>query len=282
MSENPSARVVVVLFAVSVAASLALTVVYALGGQPQIEGALLGLSLGGLGAGLIVWAKAYLPVGGETQQREPLTPGPGEEEAAEETLEDGLEELGRRGFLVKMGAAAAASLGLAALFPIRSLGGRPGRELIQTSWEDGVRLVDSDGNFIAADQVRVGEVITVFPEGDVGSADAVSLLIGLPPGVNQPIPGREDWGLDGLVAYSKLCTHVGCPVGLYEPTAQQLFCPCHQSVFDVPSGARPTGGPATRPLPQLPLGQDEAGFLIARGDFSEAPGAGFWWRPGDD
>lgn len=281
MSEKRSSRLVVVLFATSVAASLALTVVYALGGQVQVEGILLALALGGLGAGLIIWAKAFLPVGGEVQQRDPLEPGPGEEEAAEESLAKGLDELGRRGFLVKMGVAAAAALGLAALFPIRSLGGRPGRELISTAWGEGVRLVDSDGNFLAADQVDVGEVITVFPEGDVGSADAVALLIGLPPGANRPIPGREDWGLDGLVAYSKLCTHVGCPVGLYEPTARQLFCPCHQSVFDVSVGARPIGGPATRALPQLPLGVDQGGLLIARGDFSEAPGPGFWWRPGD-
>lgn len=282
MSEKSSARLVVVFFAISVGSSLAVTVVYAFGGQPQAEGILLGLALGGLGAGLIIWAKAFLPVGGQVQQREPLEPGPGEEEAAEETLDVGLHELGRRGFLVKMGAAAAASLGLAALFPIRSLGGRPGRELISTAWGDGVRLVDSDGNPLPADAVEVGSVVTVFPEGDVGSADAVALLIVLPPGANQPIQGREDWALDGVVAYSKICTHVGCPVGLYEPTALQLFCPCHQSVFDVSVGARPIGGPATRALPQLPLGVDEDGLLVARGDFSEAPGPGFWWRPGDD
>lgn len=273
---------VAVFFGLSAAGSVALTVVYALGGQTQLEGILLALAIGGMGAALIVWAKAFLPVGGQVQQREDLAPEPHEEQAAEETLEAGMHEIGRRKFLVRMGVAAAATFGVAALFPIRSLGGRPGRELIDTAWEDGVRLVDSDGAYVPADQVVVGQVVTVFPEGHVGSADAVSLLIGLPANAYRPIPGREDWDIDGIVAYSKLCTHVGCPVGLYEPTAKQLFCPCHQSVFDVSVGARPIGGPATRALPQLPLDVDADGMLIARGDFSEAPGPGFWSRPGSD
>lgn len=280
MSEKSSTRLIAALFGVSALSSIALATTYALGGQTQVEGALLGVSLGGLGAALILWARAFLPVGGQVQMRDPLEPSRDEEEEAEEAFEEGLHILDRRSFLVKMGTAAAALLGLSALFPIRSLGGRPGRELVRTAWTDGVRLVDSEGGLIAAESVEVGQVITVFPERQVGSADAVALLIRLPAGVNNPVPGREDWGVDGLVTYSKLCTHVGCPVGLYEPTAKQLFCPCHQSVFDVSSGARPIGGPATRALPQLPLAVDETGFLIARGDFSDAPGPGFWWRPG--
>lgn len=282
MKGKSAARLVAALFVTSVVSSLALAIVYAMGGQNQLEGILLGVALGSLGTGLILWAKAFLPVGGQVQKREPLIPPPAEEEAAGEALEEGLHEMGRRGFLVRLGAAAAASLGIAALFPIRSLGGRPGPELIDTAWSDGVRLVDSSGQLVTAGQIEIGEVITVFPEGHVGSGDAVALLIGLPRDVNQPIPGREGWDANGLVVYSKLCTHVGCPVGLYEPTARQLFCPCHQSVFDVPSGARPIGGPATRALPQLPIGVDQSGFLIARGGFSEAPGPGFWWRPGND
>lgn len=280
MSEKSSTRLIAALFGLSALSSVALATTYALGGQTQVEGALLGVSLGGLGAALVLWAKAFLPVGGQVQMRDSLEPGPGDEEEAEEIFEEGLHLLDRRSFLVKMGTASAALLGLSALFPIRSLGGRPGRELVRTAWSDGVRLVDSEGNPIAADSVEVGQVITVFPEHHLGSADAVALLIRLPAGADKPVPGREDWGFEGLVTYSKLCTHVGCPVGLYEPTAKQLFCPCHQSVFDVSSGARPIGGPATRALPQLPLAVDGTGFLVAMGDFSDAPGPGFWWRPG--
>jgi ubiquinol-cytochrome c reductase iron-sulfur subunit len=282
MRANSSARWVATFFGISLVASLTLTVVYALGGQTQLEGLGLGIALGSLGIGLIIWAKAFLPIGGQVQMREALEPDPEEEDAAEEALEKGAHEIGRRRFLVRIGGAAAASLGVAALFPIRSLGGRPGLELVKTAWGDGVKVVDSDGNLVTADEVGEGEVKTVFPQGHVGSGDAVAVLIGLPPGANEPIPGREGWSLGGLVAYSKLCTHVGCPVGLYEPTRRLLFCPCHQSVFDIPIGARPIGGPATRALPQLPLGVDQNGFLIAKGDFSEAPGPGFWWRPGHD
>lgn len=277
-----SARTVAGALAVSVIASLSLAVLYAFGGHTQVEGVLLGLSLGSICVALVIWAKAFLPVGNAVQQRESLRPTASERESAERAIEEGSAEIGRRSFLVRMAAAAAASLGVAALFPIRSLGGRPGRELVETAWSRGVRVVDADGRTVSPDQVGTGEVMTVYPEGHVGAADAVALLIGLPPGAIRPVPGREGWSRGGLVAYSKLCTHVGCPVGLYEPTAMRLFCPCHQSVFDVADGARATGGPATRALPQLPLGADADGRLIALGDFSEAPGPGFWWRPEHD
>lgn len=281
MNEERSARLVAIALFASAVASLSLSAVYILGGQTQLEGVLLGIALGGMGLGLVLWAKAFLPVGGQVQQREPLEPTAEEQHSAEESLEEGLHEIGRRSFLVKVGVAAAASLGLAALFPIRSLGGRPGKELIDTAWRDGLRLVDSNGQPLTADQMTPGQVLTVFPQGHVGAADAVTLLIGLPRGANQPLAGRETWSPDGLIAYSKLCTHAGCPVGLYDPNAMELFCPCHQSVFDVVDGARPVGGPATRPLPQLPLGIDNDGYVIALGGFSGAPGPGFWSRPND-
>ena len=94
----------------------------------------------------------------------------------------------------------------------------------------------------------------------------------------KPRPGREDWTVDDLVAYSKLCTHAGCPVGLYQANSGLLLCPCHQSTFAVLDGARPIFGPAARSLPQLPLGLNEQGELIARGDFSGPVGPGFWDR----
>jgi ubiquinol-cytochrome c reductase iron-sulfur subunit len=92
----------------------------------------------------------------------------------------------------------------------------------------------------------------------------------------QALPGRENWSPQGYVAYSKICTHAGCPVGLYQPETRELFCPCHQSVFDVADGARPTSGPAARPLPQLPLEIDAEGQLRASGGFSAPVGPSFW------
>ena len=79
------------------------------------------------------------------------------------------------------------------------------------------------------------------------------------------MPGREDWTPDGYVAYSKLCTHLGCPVGLYEQELELLVCPCHQSMFNVRNGAVPQFGPAPRPLPQMHLGYNDEGYLIAHG-----------------
>ena len=81
-----------------------------------------------------------------------------------------------------------------------------------------------------------------------------------------------------VVAYSKVCPHAGCPVGLYEPDTHRLYCPCHQSVFDVLDAAEPKSGPATRPLPQLPLAVDADGYLVARSDYTEPIGPGFWNR----
>ena len=91
-------------------------------------------------------------------------------------------------------------------------------------------------------------------------------------------PERMDWTVEGIVAYSKLCTHTGCPVGLYQSEEHLLLCPCHQSTFDVLDGARPVFGPAARSLPQLPLGIDGDGNLVATDDFPEPTGPGFWDR----
>jgi ubiquinol-cytochrome c reductase iron-sulfur subunit len=117
----------------------------------------------------------------------------------------------------------------------------------------------------------------LFPEGHAGAADAQTLLIRLPREV--PAPGPEDWTVEGAVAFSKICTHAGCPVGLYEAASRELFCPCHQSTFSVDDGARPRFGPATRPLPQLPIGVDTRGFVVALSDYQEPVGPGFWTRP---
>jgi ubiquinol-cytochrome c reductase iron-sulfur subunit len=90
--------------------------------------------------------------------------------------------------------------------------------------------------------------------------------------------GRESWAPQGNLAFSKICTHVGCPVGLYQESTHELLCPCHQSTFDVLDGARPVFGPATRSLPQLPLAVDPEGYLVAQHDFDEPVGPGFWNR----
>jgi ubiquinol-cytochrome c reductase iron-sulfur subunit len=258
-------RWVLVALVVSAAASIGLLVVYVLGGSPPVEGILLALAFGGLGVASVIWAAALVHAPLETEPLEP--PVVPEASGAPVT---------RRTFLVRAAIGAVAALGAALAIPALSLGPRPGRTLFRTAWTPRARLVDGDGRPVAAADVSEGSVQTVFPEGAVGSADAQTLLIRVNPSDLALPPGREGWTPDGCVAYSKLCTHAGCPVGLYRDADHALLCPCHQSTFDVLRGAVPTFGPATRPLPQLALAVDGEGYLVAQRDFAEPVGPSFW------
>jgi ubiquinol-cytochrome c reductase iron-sulfur subunit len=187
--------------------------------------------------------------------------------------------LGRRSLLVKLLAGAGGALGLALLLPVLSLGPAPGNTLKVTPWARGKRVVDENGEPVTIDTVPEDGFLTVFPEGAEGAADAQTLLIHVRPGSLKLPPERMAGVPEGThVAYSKICTHAGCPVGLYRAESQSLICPCHQSQFDVADGAKPFFGPAARPLPQLPLGVDEQRVLIAEGDFTEPVGPAFWDR----
>ena len=273
----PAERRIAVLLLMSTAAALGLAGVYIAGGQPQAEGALLGVALTGIGVALILWARGLSTEGEVMAERGTLG---GEEEVAEE-VEDRIEEVtdepGRRSVL-KLFWAAGGALALSAAFPIRSLGPAPGRSLLTTAWHPGARLVDQDGRLLRTDALEVGGTLTAFPEHAEHAADAQVVLVRVEDGAVRPRPGRETWSPQGYVAYSKICPHVGCPVGLYQADTHELLCPCHQSTFDVLDGARPSFGPATRSLPQLPLQIDREGFLTAQGDFDEPVGPGFWNR----
>ena len=270
---------ILVALGIAIAAAVAVTVVYALGGQPQLEGALLGLALGGVAVALIVFARRMLPGGHFVQVREDL-PGTAEERASvASAFSTGAEPMERRSLMVKMFWLAMGALGLAALFPVRSLGTSPGSSLRHTDWKRGTRVVTKNGQAVRLEEIDVNTILTVFPADHPDAADAQTILLRLPPGVRAP--GPEGWTVEGVVAFSKICTHAGCPVSLYQAETQELFCPCHQSTFSVPQGAKPTFGPAARPLPQLPIGVDGQGFVVAKGDFEGPVGPGFWSRPRD-
>jgi ubiquinol-cytochrome c reductase iron-sulfur subunit len=277
VSRRDPARGVAGWFALSAAGSVGLGVAYALDATAPVQGVLLGVSLGALAAGFIRWSERLMPTGPFVEERRVLTASPEERRAAEEDLER--EELPRRRFLVRMLIAAGAALGAALLFPVRSLGPSPGRSLLVTAWRRGMRVVTPEGEPVAAAALPVGGILTVFPEGRTDAADSQAVLIRVDPGALVPAPGRNGWAPGGNVVYSKICTHAGCPVGLYEDRTGQLFCPCHQSVFDALDGALPVSGPATRPLPQLPLEVDEEGYLRAGGDFSGPVGPATWDVP---
>ncbi len=269
-----------VCFAVSTLAAVVLAVVYWRGGNTQAEGALLAVCTGGIGAGIVVWAKQSMPHDEVAEHRGAIESTEEEVAAFTADYEAGREGLGRRRLLLGLAASAFGALGAALVFPVRSLGPRPGKDLKHTPYGDGpVRLVTEDGTPVRIGDVAPDGVLTVWPEGHTDAGDAPTLLIHLRREQQfRPRAGREDWTVDDHVAYSKLCTHVGCPVGLYQAASGLLLCPCHQSTFDVLDGARPVFGPAARSLPQLPLAVNADGELIARGDFSGPVGPGFWDR----
>lgn len=271
-------RAIALAFAVSLTASVALCVVYITGGQPQLEGVLLFFGLGGIAAGFIHWGATLLPQGPYVQGRHELSSGGEAQEEATDTVEEGIADLDRRRLLVRLLGGAFAALGAALVFPVRSLGERPGGSLFHTPWRRGIRVVDEHDHPVRPEDLAVGTVVTVFPEGNTDAADAQTLLIRLAQHEYRPRAGRESWAVGDVVAFSKICPHAGCPVGLYEPDTQKLYCPCHQSVFDVLDAAEPTSGPATRPLPQLPLAVDSEGYLVAQSDYHEPVGPGFWNR----
>jgi ubiquinol-cytochrome c reductase iron-sulfur subunit len=277
---NARERFAALAFAVSTIASIVLAVVYWRGGQTQLEGVCLFLVTGGIGVGIVSWAKQATPQDEVTEERHLIASSDESFEEVAAEIEEEAVTLGRRRLLIGLAGSAFAAMGAALLFPIRSLGPRPGKDLKSTPYAaGGLRVVTENGKPVSPKDLSVDGVLTVWPEGHTHAADAPTLLIRTRSDQGfKPRRGREDWTVDGIVAYSKLCTHVGCPVGLYQPESGLLLCPCHQSTFNVLDGARPVFGPAARSLPQLPLGVDAQGNLIARSDFSDPVGPGFWDR----
>lgn len=263
----------------------------------QWEAATLAVGMAGLGVGTIAWGKYLMPQGPFVEERHDFHSTESERSAfnAAITGRGGL-EVKRRGLLLGLFAVGGGIMTVALGFPlIRSLGPKPSKSdatygptensLFTTHWRQGAQLVTVGGRPVMVDDLEVGGVLTVFPAGHEGSSPDQVILIRLaqlgpndPPHVIAP-PGKTSYGVQGYVAYSKLCTHLGCPVGLYQEKTQQLVCPCHQSIFNVNAGAIPQFGPAPRPLPQLPLTVDATGQMRANGGFDQAVGPGFWERP---
>jgi ubiquinol-cytochrome c reductase iron-sulfur subunit len=253
----------------------------------QWEAVSLGVGLLALGFGVTAWGKYLMPQGPFVEERHDFHSTEAERDAMTAAIvERGGMVVKRRKVLGGLFALGSAAMGVVLLFPLlRSLGPKPGTTLFETNWKKGSKLVTVDGREVTVDDLQTGGVLTVFPKGFTGSSPDQVILIRLADlGPSDPpyeiaFPGRTDWGVQGYVAYSKMCTHLGCPVGLYQELTQQLVCPCHQSIFNVNAGAVPEFGPAPRPLPQLPITVDSAGFLRSQGGLNQAVGPGFWERP---
>ncbi|HEX3002866.1 MAG TPA: Rieske 2Fe-2S domain-containing protein [Angustibacter sp.] len=257
-------------------------------GETRLQNLLLGLGLGfGLffiGVGAIHWAKTLMPDEEVVEERHQLRSSDENREGAVQAIMEGGETSGiaRRPLIKATLGGALGLFGLPFIVALRDLGPLPGDRLSHTMWKAGMRLVsDPELAPIKASDVTIGSVFHVMPEGidkveDVleQKAKAAVLLMRLDPNDIKSAKER-DWGYEGIVAYSKICTHVGCPVGLYEQQTHHLLCPCHQSTFDVTEDAKVIFGPAHRPLPQLAITVNEEGYLVARQPFQEAVGPSF-------
>ena len=306
--EKTAARQVTALFLVSIVGSV--FAIWAYFGIKVYEADLtsirnnslllgLGIALGlfGIGIGAVHWAKTLMPDAEVSEERHQTRGTEETRAAAVEVIRLANEESGfSRRKLIRR-----SLYGALALFPIpglvifRDLGPNPGDKLKHTLWSESVngrrpRLVrDPSGTPIKASDVQVGSVFHVIPEGlaEMGEdpetygkmieekAKAAVLLVRVDPA---ELKSGQEWSYQGIVAFSKICTHVGCPVALYEQHTHHLLCPCHQSTFDLTDSCKVVFGPASRPLPQLPIKVDEEGFLYAAEDFQEPVGPSFWDR----
>ncbi|MGY5764358.1 cytochrome bc1 complex Rieske iron-sulfur subunit [Brachybacterium sp. DNPG3] len=248
----------------------------------------LGLAVGVffIGAAAVHWAKTLMPDEEMVEERHALEGDAETRETAVEMITDGLHEsgIGRRPLIVTSMVAALAALPIAVLAPLSTLGPLPGNKLHHTFWRAGMRLArDHDGTPIKASEVVMNSIFHVMPEDLTHEtenfmeerAKAATVIVRIDPALGKDQDSLDN-GYEGILAFSKICTHVGCPVALYEQQTHHMLCPCHQSTFDVTDGAKVIFGPAHRPLPQLPIEVDSEGYLVAAGDFLDPIGPSFW------
>jgi ubiquinol-cytochrome c reductase iron-sulfur subunit len=285
-AKNPEtvSGVIAVLFVLGMLGVAGFGAAYWVNAKPWIIGATMGIGLFFLGIGLVAWGKYLMPRGPFVEERHTLANNEADREAfAAAIVERGGGIVKRRKVLAGLLGGGMGIFGIVALFPLlRSLGPLPKGTLFHTDWRKGTYAVDSSGRRITQGELTVGAIVTIYPEGkqntDRGQAVDQTVLIRISNENFTTQKGRESWGPKGYVAYSKVCTHLGCPVGLYEQELQLLVCPCHQSMFNVTNGAIPQFGPAPRPLPQLPLYIDTDGYIRAQDDYNQPVGPGFWER----
>ena len=262
-------------------------------------GVTLGLALLGIGFGILTWGKKLLPKEVSIQDRHDQADDPEGRKITGETMLYLADEMGvrRRPLLGISLLAGLAPVGAVAAAPL--IGGlieqpHKNNQMFTTGFQPGeggkkIRLIREDGRPIRPADVSVGGQLTVFPGIDGGvsnlHADSPTLLIHLREDDAQKSraanerKGHGDYMWGNYVAYSKICTHAGCPASLYEQQTNRLLCPCHQSQFLITDNAKPIFGPANRPLPQLPIEVDEEGFFVAKSDYTETIGPDFWERP---
>jgi len=257
-------------------------------------GSTMAIAFLALAVGATIWVRRLMPDVELTEQRKPLRSSPEDRAAFAQTFEEGADasQFTKRPLVRRTLIAATVPVALAPIVLLRDMGPLPGKSLDRTVWRKGLRLLNYGANtpIRPSDFSSPGGMITVVPDGYQDDFDALAkaavIIIKFGPGQivygtkPYPVPGAvvPNWSVNNIVAYSKICTHVGCPAALYEQTTHHILCPCHQSTFDAARGAKVIFGPATRPLPQLPMTTDAEGYLVAQSDFTEPVGPSFWER----
>jgi ubiquinol-cytochrome c reductase iron-sulfur subunit len=243
---------------------------YATGGDRLYEGLSLALAAAGLCAAALGWAFWIVPPQTVVDDIVTYPSAAQERRAQSDEIVEGVHEIARPRMLLALLGAALASFAAALVVPIRSLGPAPDEALFHTRWRRGVALVREDGSLVHAGDLNLDSAIAVFPQNALDDAQSQATLIRL--------PGDAPGSVSGYVAYSRLCTHAGCPVALYRAQSKELICPCHQSVFDVAADGAVVSGPADHALPRLPIAIGRDGVLRATADFPQPVGPGFWER----
>jgi len=285
-----------------------------LGASNLALGLCLAVTLLGMGAGMIQWARKLMGDHEIVEMRHTASSPQEDREATVGILQTGLEEsgLGRRPLIRNSLLAAGGVLGLLPIVMLRDLGPLPGDKLDHTIFDMNTwtpdqhawwatqhrryqRVVrDVVGTPIKVVDLEVGDLVNAEPEIVFAKnadgeplVEGTALLVAKSKAaviVNRMLPSdivseqTRNWSVEGIVCYSKICTHVGCPISLNERTTHHLLCPCHQSTFDLADSGKVLFGPAARALPQLPLVVDEDGYLAAQHDFDEPVGPSFWER----
>jgi ubiquinol-cytochrome c reductase iron-sulfur subunit len=284
----PGAELVfVALLLLSAVFAVGFIVVYATGRWPnrtQYEGIALGGALGLVAIALILASKK-LVVSEELEHDYPEPEHPLEQNEVAQIVREGGSRFTRKRLVRGAVGAAASALGLAFIAPAVSLGPVfDTRELDGSPWRRGKRLVSQDGTPLKASEIETETFYTAYPEHSSRSDLAAPVvLVRLDPTSLRLPRSRRGWAPQGILAYSKICTHAGCAIALYRkptfPAVQPrpaLVCPCHYSTFDPADGGTVIFGPAGRDLPQLPLMVDADGHLRAAGNFSGPVGPSWW------
>ncbi|MEW2490205.1 Rieske 2Fe-2S domain-containing protein [Streptomyces sp. NPDC048411] len=251
-------------------------------------GLTLGVALFAIGAGAVHWARTLMSDVEVADDRHAIAAEP---EVKAKVLADfaaGAEEsaLGRRKLIRNTMFGALALVPLSGVMLLRDLGPLPEKKLRNTLWAKGKQLINMNTMLpLRPEDVAVGSLTFAMPEGLNEDAEdfqnqiakAALMIIRIQP-ENIKDKREREWAHEGIVAFSKICTHVGCPISLYEQQTHHVLCPCHQSTFDLSDGARVIFGPAGHALPQLRIGVNAEGNLEALGDFEEPVGPAFWER----